>query len=260
MEIPASDVPSADELQGSGLYAVKSAKYAHLPRALVEEAIANTGGEQRDANGLLRFEQVPVASNTVLRVRPRDDAFFRPHRQQQQAMQGRNGGDREALFTTLELASHGTDDVRPPDSMWRRVGVKWPAWLFAWVERDAIYIRPSFTPEDVERLNSDAWEWFDMHPKARVFHPKHTTLVTLFVKGAVPDGLAGTWSELQRAFGARATFRVVDATTFENPTHRYYIEHVPCLYVEYEGTGMLRRVVGRLRKETMRAAITAYIQ
>lgn len=254
-----SRYPRAEVLDSAGLYEAKSAKHAQLPRHLLKQIAAAGLGTKRE--GLyFRWDSAPVAGNHVLRIRLRNEAYFAPHRAYAQKQLTLNAGKKSASISTLELPSSRFDDVRPPDSMWSRIGVyHWPQIFFAWVEGENLYVRKVFNGDELRKLNADAWEFFQNHPRARVYAPVDVVRATLFFKGSLTPKMQEKFIQLRREFAGMARFRVVnvDHDTFDG--ERYCVEKLPCLYAEIEETSQLTRLTGRLRLEDMRSVINRYL-
>lgn len=246
-------------LDSAGLYEAKSAKHAPLPRRLLKQIAEKGRGVKRE--GLYyRWEQMPVAGNHALRVRLRDEEYFAPHRAYALKQLTMDGKKKSASISTLELPSTGFGDVRPPDSMWSRIGVyHWPQVFFAWVEGAELFVRKFFTGDELRKLNADAWEFFERHPRARVFPPVDVIRVTLFYKGEPSPSIQAKFIALRGEFGDRATFRMVDVDHGTFDGDRYCVDTLPCLYAEIEGTSQLTRLTGRLALKSMCSVITKYL-
>jgi hypothetical protein len=246
-------------LEAAGLYEAVGAKHAQLPCNLLEQVAAAGRGVERQGQ-YYRWEQIPVAGNAVLQVRLRDEEYFKPHRAYALKQLTRDDRKKSAAISTLELPSNGFDDVRPPDSMWSRIGVyHWPQVFYTWIEGAHLYVRKMFNGDEIRKLNADAWEFFDNHPKARVFHPTDVIRVTLFTKGAPSPGILTKFLHLRRGYALQAVFRMVDIDQDEFDGARYVTEALPCIYVELEGTSRMTRLMGRLSLKSMCAAIEKYL-
>ena len=251
--------PRADALDSAGLYEAKSAKHAPLPRQLLKQ-IAEAGLGTRREGLYFRWEQTPVAGNHVLRIRLRNEEYFAPHRAYAQKQLTLNAGKKSASISTLELPSTGFGDVRPPDSMWSRIGVyHWPQVFFAWVEGENLFVRKAFNGDELRKLNPDAWEFFNNHPKARVFSPVDVIRATLFYAGSLTPKMQEKFIQLRQDFAGMVRFRKVnvDHDTFDG--ERYCVDVLPCLYAELEETSQLTRATGRLGLPIMRSVITKYL-
>ncbi len=201
-----------------------------------------------------------MAGNHVLRFRLRNEEYFAPHRAYAQKQLTLNAGKKSASISTLELPSTGFADVRPPDSMWSRIGVyHWPQVFFAWVEGENLYVRKAFNGDELRKLNPDAWEFFANHPKARVFHPTDIIRVTLFYQGEASESILRKFASLRQEFALDAVFRMVDTENDTFDGDRYAVDSLPCLYVELEDTSHLTRLTGRLALASMRTALTKYL-
>jgi hypothetical protein len=251
--------PRAETLDSAGLYEAKSAKYAPLPRHLLKQ-IAEAGLGTKREGLYFRWDQTPVAGNHVLRIRLRNEAYFAPHREYAQKQLTLNAGKKSASISTLELPSTGFSDVRPPDSMWSRIGVyHWPQIFYAWVEGENLYVRKVFNGDELRKVNADGWEFFHSHPKARVFSPVDVVRATLFFTGSLTPKLQEKFIQLRREFAGIVRFRMVnvDHDTFDGA--RYCVDTLPCLYAEIEETSQLTRLTGRLSLESMNTVIRKYL-
>lgn len=256
--------PRAEDLVGTGIYRAESAEASELPRHLLE-AVAIASPRVHQVGPYKRWCQIPVAANAALRVQLKDEEFFAPHRAyaaSQLTRQERNGKkEKSATISTLELPSRGFHDVRPADSMWRRIGVNhWPQIFFAWVEDASLYVRKFFNGDELRALSPSSWEFFENHPAARVFKPVDVVQVTLFYDDVLSSAMTQKFVALRMKYAGRVQFRIVDVAKEEIDAERYCVEDLPCLYAEILGTSRLKRLVGRrMSPASMDAIISSFL-
>lgn len=251
--------PSAHELEVGGLYEATSAKYSELPAQLLQQiAVAVHGDTPED--GYYRWFQRPVACNTAMCYQRKPDAFFQPHREYARSQLTRADDKKSASLSTIELVSTSFTDARPPDSVWRRIGVKrWPQAFWAWVEGKSLYVRKHFTGDEIRSLPKEAWEWYENHPQSRMFKPVDKVVVTLFTRGPATASVQRKFIELRMAHADVATFRIVDTDHDTFDGDRYCVDTLPCVYVEIEGTSAMSRATGRVSMKTLHTMVHEYL-